>query len=209
MSGRVATEMGISDPPTVAGLRVIAIAASAGGLRAYSTVLSALPRDFPAAVAAVQHLDRRHPSLMAQILARRTPLRVRQAASGDQLSPGTIYLAPPDQHLLVTAEGSLLLSHTEPVHFLRPSADLLFESVAESIGERAIAVVLTGTGRDGARGAAAIKRKGGIVLVQESASAEFPGMPDAAIATGSADLILPLAQIAPALVRLVTPGETP
>src|SRR5205823_4751379 len=84
-----------------------------------------------------------HRSLMAEILRRRTPLEVVQAAEGDRIRPGTVHIAPPDRHLLVNRDGSLSLSHSELVHFVRPSADLLFESVAASYGERAIAVVPT------------------------------------------------------------------
>jgi two-component system chemotaxis response regulator CheB len=93
------------------------------------------------------------------------------------------------------------------VHFLRPSADLLFESVAASYGERAIAVVLTGTGSDGAMGVKAIKKMGGTVIAQDEATAEFFGMPNAAIQSGSVDFVLPLEEIATALVTLVMKGE--
>jgi two-component system chemotaxis response regulator CheB len=206
MSGHVAP----AEEASAGGeFRVVAIAASAGGLRAYSELLAALPPDFPAAIVAVQHLDRRHRSLMAEILSRRTVLRVKQADSGDRLCPGAVLIAPPDQHLLVEPGDQISLSQDLPVHFLRPSADLLFESVARACGGRAIAVVLTGSGSDGASGLAAIKHMGGTVIVQAHASAEFSGMPDAAIATGNADYVLPLDQIAPALIQLVTAGEIP
>lgn len=131
---------------------VVAFAASAGGLDALSEVLSHLPADFPGAIVIVQHLDRRHRSLMADILDRRTPLIVRQAAEGDQLTGGTVYVAPPDYHLLVNPDGSLSLSKSELVHFVRPSADLLFELLAASYQDRAIAIVLSGTGSDGMNG---------------------------------------------------------
>jgi len=140
---------------------LIALAASAGGLRALSEVLAGLPREFPAAIVVVQHLDRRHRSLMADILSRRTPLHVKEAEEGDHLSPGTVYIAPPNRHLLVNPDGTLSLSQSELVHFVRPSADLLFESVAASFKDRAIAVVLTGTGSDGSMGVKAIKKMDG------------------------------------------------
>jgi chemotaxis response regulator CheB len=113
-----------------------------------SRVLAALPEGFPATLVVVQHLDPRHRSLMADILSRRTPLQVKQAEEGEQVAPGTVYIAPPNRHLLVNPDGTLSLTQSQLVHFLRPSADLLFESVATSYGERAIAVVLTGTGND-------------------------------------------------------------
>ena len=112
-----------------------------------------------------------------------------------------------NRHLLVNPDGTLSLSQSELVHFLRPSADLLFESLAASYKERAIAVVLTGTGSDGAMGVQAIKKMGGTVIVQDQATAEFPGMPSAAIQTRGVDFILPLGEIAPALLTLVK-GES-
>jgi two-component system chemotaxis response regulator CheB len=186
---------------------VVAVAASAGGLQALSALFAGLPADFPAALVVVQHLDPRHRSLMADILSRRTALKVKQAEEADELSPGTVYIAPPNKHLLVNPDGTLTLAQSELVHFVRPSADLLFESVAASYKERAIAVVLTGTGSDGTMGVQAIKKMGGTVLAQDEATAEFFGMPGAAIQTGSVDFILPLREIPSALVTLVTTGE--
>ncbi|WP_016951041.1 chemotaxis protein CheB [Anabaena sp. PCC 7108] len=189
-----------------AAFDIVAMAASAGGLNALSAVLSTLPADFTAAIAIVQHLAPRHPSLMADILDRRTALQVKQAEEGDQLTPRTVYLAPPDHHLLVNCDGTLSLSQSELVHFLRPSADLLFESVADSYKNRAIAVVLTGTGNDGTMGVQAVKKKGGTVIVQDENTAEFFGMPGSAIESGNVDFILPLNEISPALVSLVMHG---
>ncbi len=182
---------------------VVALAASAGGLRALTIILASLPEDFSAGVAIVQHLDPRHRSLMADILSRRTSLKVKQAEDGDRLEPGTVLIAPPNKHLLVDPDGSISLSSSELVHFVRPSADLLFESMAASFKERAIAVVLTGTGSDGAMGTAAIKKMGGTVIAQDEVSSEFFGMPGAAIQSGNVDFTLPLDEIAGALATLV------
>ncbi|MEH1769473.1 MAG: chemotaxis protein CheB [Nostoc sp.] len=182
---------------------IVAIAASAGGLTALVKVLSTLPAKFPAAIAIVQHLGPQHRSFMAEILSRRTAITVKQAQEGDCLTPGTAYVAPPNRHLLVKSDGTLSLSQSELVHFLRPSADLLFESVAGIYQERAIAVVLTGTGSDGAMGVEAIKKMGGTVIVQDVETAEFSGMPSAAIQTGNIDFILPLNEISSTLVTLV------
>jgi two-component system chemotaxis response regulator CheB len=189
-----------------AAFHIVALAASAGGLAALGAVLSGLPDDFPAALVIVQHLDPRHRSLMADILSRRTKLKVKQAAEGDRLTPGIAYIAPPDRHLLVNPDGSLSLSQSELVHFVRPSADLLFESVAASYKGHAIAVVLTGNGSDGAMGVQAIKKMGGTVIVQDEKSSQFSGMPSAAIRTGQSDFILPLGEIAAALTTLVRTG---
>jgi two-component system chemotaxis response regulator CheB len=186
---------------------VVAIAASAGGLNAINAVLSKLPADFPAAIVVVQHLDPRRRSLMAEILARNTPLRVKQADAGETMQPATVYIAPPDQHLLVNSDGTLALSQSELVHFVRPSADLLFESVAASHKERSIAVVLSGTGSDGSMGVQAIKKLGGTVICQDIESAEFNGMPLAALQSKCVDFSLPLGEIPAALVTLVMKGE--
>jgi two-component system chemotaxis response regulator CheB len=125
-----------------------------------------------------------------------------------EVEAGSVYLAPPDHHMLVNRDGSITLTQTELVNFVRPSADLLFESVAASYGERAIAVVLTGAGRDGSMGVTAIKKRGGTVIVQDEASSEFFGMPSAAIKTGIVDFVLALDEIAGALTTLVS-GEAP
>ena len=186
-----------------AAFDVIAIAASAGGLDALSEVLSHLPAEFPGAVVIVQHLDRRHRSLMADILGRRTPLVVQQAAEGDRLRSGTVYVAPPDYHLLVNPDGTLSLSKSELVHFVRPSADLLFESLAASYQDRTIAVVLSGTGSDGVMGVQAISKMHGTVIAQDEETSKFFGMPSAAIQTGCVDFTLPLNEIAPAILTLM------
>ena len=182
---------------------IVALAASAGGVSALVEVLGKLPRNFPAIVLAVQHLDPRHRSLMPEILGRRSNLPVAEAVDGVEAEPGHVYLAPPDRHLLVNRDGTMSLTQTELVNFVRPSADLLFESVAAAYGERAIAVVLTGAGKDGSMGVTAIKKRGGTVIVQDEATSDFFGMPSAAIRTGTADFILSMDEIPPALVSLV------
>jgi two-component system chemotaxis response regulator CheB len=186
-----------------AAFEVVAVAASAGGLKALTAVLSPLTRDFPAAIVVVQHLDPRHRSLMAEILDRCTALGVRQAEEGDVLRPGTAFIAPPDNHLLVNPDGVLSLSKSELVHFVRPSADRLFESVAAGYRDRAIAVVLTGSGSDGSTGVVAVKTMGGTVIAQDEATSEFLDMPSAAVRTGKVDFVLPLNEISAALVSLV------
>ncbi|WP_207541145.1 chemotaxis protein CheB [Sabulicella rubraurantiaca] len=182
--------------------RVVGIAASLGGIQALTLVLKALPTDFPLPVLIVQHLRRGAPSILPEILARRTTLRVKSAVEGGRPLPGGVYVAPPDRHLLVRADGRFGLSSSAPVNFCRPSADALFRSMAETLGARAIAVVLTGLGRDGARGMEAIVRAGGAAIAQDETTAEAPDMPRAAVDIGHADLILPLNRIAFALTVL-------
>jgi two-component system, chemotaxis family, protein-glutamate methylesterase/glutaminase len=186
---------------------IVALAASAGGLQALSQVLAGIPAEFPAAIVVVQHLDPRHRSVMADILSKRTSLAVKEAREGDVLAPGTAYVAPPNRHLLVNPDGTLSLSQSELVHFVRPSADLLFESMAASYKDRAIAVVLSGTGSDGSMGVQAIKKMGGTVIAQDEKTSQFYGMPGAAVQTGSVDFVLPLDEIPPTLVALVATGD--
>jgi two-component system, chemotaxis family, protein-glutamate methylesterase/glutaminase len=192
---------GSADPAEPYG--IVAIAASAGGITALGRVLGGLPAGFPVPVVVVQHLDPRHKTIIADVLGRRAKAQVVLARDGVQAEPGTIYVAPPNHHLLVEAEGVLVLSSSELVHFVRPSADLLFESVAGAYGPGAIACVLTGTGSDGAMGASAIKSRGGTVIAEDPDLAQFKGMPEAAIAAGAVDFILPLDEIASVICGLV------
>jgi two-component system chemotaxis response regulator CheB len=190
-----------------AGASLVAIAASAGGLSALSAVLSGVPETLPAAIVVVQHLAPGHRSLMADILARRTLLDVAEAREAELLQPGHVRIAPPDRHLLVNPNGTLSLSQSKLVHFVRPSADLLFESAAAAFGSRVVAVVLTGTGSDGAMGVTAVEKMGGTVIAQDEATSEFFGMPGAAIKTGVVSLVLPLREIPSAIIALVTGTE--
>jgi len=186
---------------------VVAVAASAGGIIALGALLGALPVGLPVPVLVVQHLDPRHETVIAHVLARSARLPVKLAEAGELARPGTIYVAPPNLHLLVGAGGLLTLSDSELVHFVRPSADLLFESVAGAYGARAIACVLTGTGKDGAMGVTAVKSRGGTVIAQDPGSADFPGMPQAAVETGVVDFVLPLDEIAQVVRGLVAQAD--
>ncbi len=189
------------------GFDIVALAASAGGIGALGKVLAAFPAGFRVPVLVVQHLDRRHETVIANVLARRTALPVKLAQAHEHISGGTVYVAPPDRHLLVDSAGVLALTGSELVHFVRPSADLLFESVAGAYGPRALAAVLSGTGRDGAMGLAAVKARGGTTIVQDPTSADFAGMPEAAVAAGTVDFILPLNEIGAVIRDLVDGGH--
>jgi two-component system, chemotaxis family, protein-glutamate methylesterase/glutaminase len=186
-------------------LDVVAIGASAGGVAALPTVLASLPQDFPAAIIIVQHLDPHFRSYLSSVLARTCRLPVREAKNGDVIQSGVVYVAPPGAHLVLRG-GGLVLTHAAPVHFVRPSVDVLFSSVAAACGARAIGIILTGAGVDGATGLTAIKHAGGRTIVEDPMTAQHSGMPTAACATGCADATLPLTMIGPALVRLVS-GE--
>lgn len=181
--------------------RVVVVAASAGGLTALAALLTALPSDFPLPLAIVQHIDPNRDSFIANILGRRTKLVVKEAERDDILTPGVVYVAPPGWHMVIVKGGAITLTHTAPVHFVRPSADELFESAARAFGP-AIGVVLSGSGTDGAAGATAVKALGGTVIAQNEATAMFFGMPHAAIESGAVDYVLPLDDIAAQLVSL-------
>lgn len=187
---------------------IVAIASSAGGIHALGRVFGGFPAGFDVPVVVVQHLDPRHETIIADVLGRRAKLVVKLAEQGEPAKPGIIYIAPPNHHLLVGAEGVMALSDSELVHFVRPSADLLFESVAGTYGPRSIACVLTGTGSDGAMGVSAIKARGGTVIAEDPELAEFRGMPDAAVASGAVDFVLPLDEIAAVIRGLVEPRTT-
>ncbi len=189
--------------------RVIALAASAGGLAALGEVLSQLPAHLPVPILIVQHISRDHISRAPQILDRRTGLRVKAAEEGETIKPGVAYVATSNRHLLVRPDGTLTLVQTERVRFSRPSADALFRSCAESYGEGVIAVVLSGTGRDAADGALAIERAGGTVIVQDPESADHPGMPQATILRDTPSHVLALEEIAPHLLVLLQQASAP
>ena len=185
---------------------VVVLAASAGGLGAIESVVGGLPPHFAAAMAIVLHLSPEHPSYLAEILRRHTSLPVQAPESGDPVLEGNIYTARPGQHLLFSAERTFTFSDAPKVNFARPSADRLFITASEVYGRAVIAVVLSGTGRDGSLGAATVHRHGGLVIAQNEQSSEYFSMPSAAIHTGSVDHVLPLVDIPIALRELVEHG---
>ncbi|MCX4236967.1 chemotaxis protein CheB [Streptomyces sp. NPDC020707] len=185
------------------GFGVVAIASSAGGIRALGTLLGALDPALPVPVLVVQHLDRKRRSLIAEVLGRQSALPVKLAEHHERIQLGTVYVAPPNRHLLVGPTGLLRLSESQPVHFVRPSADLLFGAVSSAYGSRALACVLTGSGVDGAAGVLDVKERGGTVIAQDPRTAEFAGMPQAAVNSGAVDLVLSLEEIAEAVHGLV------
>ena len=187
---------------------VVVIGASAGGLAAVSAVLAGLPASFPAPVALVLHLSPDHPSLLAGVLSRCTRLPVCWAADGERMERGTVYVAPPDRHLVFAGDGAVSLLHSAPVHFARPSVDPLFASAAHTFGERTLGVILSGNGYDGSGGVAEVHRLGGVVIAQDEASSQYFSMPQHAIESGGVSFVLPLTAIAPAVRRLVALGAS-
>jgi two-component system, chemotaxis family, protein-glutamate methylesterase/glutaminase len=182
---------------------LVAMGASWGGLHAIETVLSRLPDGFRTPIAIAQHRGAGLGSgALPRMLSLRSGVEVREAGDKDPVEPGGVYLAPPDYHLLVDP-GGFALSTEEHVQHSRPSIDVLFDSAADTYGERLIGVILTGANDDGAYGLRRVKRRGGVTIVQDPATAERRDMPDAAIATGAADHVLPLEEIGPRIGELV------
>ena len=179
---------------------IVAIGASAGGLEACRELLDAMPTPMGFAFILVQHLDPTHQSMLVELLANHTPLTVVQAADGMVVAVEHLYVIPPGAALSVR-DGQLRLSPPPQPHGARLPFDFLLMSLAAECGAAAIAVVLSGTGEDGRRGALAIQAAGGHVIVQEPGEAGFDGMPRATIAAGAASAILPLAEIPAALLH--------
>jgi two-component system, chemotaxis family, protein-glutamate methylesterase/glutaminase len=181
--------------------RLVAIGASAGGLKAVGEILSQLPPQSGCSIFVVIHLSPEHRSHAAEVLGRHTQWQVKQASEGEVIVRGIVYIAPPNLHLTVKKK-KVCLAQTPVVHFVRPSVDRMFESVAAFYGPRCIGVVLSGSGSDGADGLRAVKAAGGFTIVEDPASAQFKPMPTAAVATTCADRVLPVEQIAALLGEL-------
>jgi two-component system, chemotaxis family, protein-glutamate methylesterase/glutaminase len=171
-------------------------------------LVSGLPVDFPVPLVLVQHVGAA-PSVLVDILRRKTPLSVQWAQEGLRPRPRTLYVAPPDRHLEFDARRTFRLSPGPKVHFTRPAADPLLTSAARVYGRRTLGVILTGAGQDGAMGARAIRHVEGLVLVQRMGAGLGYSMPGTVKSRGDAHFVLPLEAMAPALISLVmVPGAT-
>lgn len=179
---------------------VVGLGASAGGLEAVRKLLAALPADMGIGFVLIQHLDPTHESMMVDLLARNTAMKVLQAADGMKIERNCLYIIPPQAYLSVR-EGKLRLTQPRVRDGARLPFDFFLYSLAEQFGERAVCVVLSGTGADGSLGLRAVSEKGGLVIAQDPEEAAYGGMPRSAIATGSVNLVLPTDQIPRALMR--------
>jgi len=189
----------------------IAIGASAGGFEALARLLAALPPHCTAAVVVVLHRPADKGELLAPLLARRCVLPVKEAEDKEPVAGGTVYLAPPDYHLLVEPGPTLALSRAEPLNFSRPAIDLLFESAALAWRRHLLGIVLTGANHDGAAGLQQIRSCGGSAWVQDPDDAAVRFMPDAALAQAGADAVLTLAAMCarlPTLFRQCSEGQS-
>jgi two-component system chemotaxis response regulator CheB len=193
-----------SDEPEGIEPAVIALVCSAGGLDALSVVLGGLPVGLRAAVIVLQHQRPDRPSLLARILGQRCSLPVGLMENGEVLHAGRVRVIPPGSHALVTSENHVSLIRSDDPPPYRPSADLLLTSLALVAAKRSIALILSGEGTDGATGATALHDFGGTVIASDKRTSEHYAMPAAAIGRDDAvDLVLPLEDIAAALVELV------
>jgi two-component system chemotaxis response regulator CheB len=183
-------------------IELVLLAASAGGQHLLEHILGSLPRSYTLPIVIVEHVAAREPSLLASVLAFRSALPVRDAKAGEAVRPGTVYVAPAGSHLLITLRRRFALSHRAPEHFVRPSADLLFETAAAAYGATLLGVVLSGAGVDGRAGALAIREAGGRVLVQDPATTSYPGMPRAVIGAQAADSVLSIDEIIAILIEV-------
>ena len=182
---------------------LVAVGASLGGLNALFTVLRDLPADLPVPIVMVQHRGVAADGALVDLLQQITALVVVEADDKVALEPGTLYVAPPDYHLLVEDRGWLALSTEGPVRSARPSIDVLFESAADAYGGALVGVLLTGASADGAAGLARIKARGGRAIVQDPETAECATMPSAGIAATAVDYVLPLERIGEHLIAMV------
>jgi two-component system, chemotaxis family, protein-glutamate methylesterase/glutaminase len=184
----------------------VGIAFSAGGLLPCRELLAALPETFHLPIFVVQHLSNRFTSRLPEILSWSCALPARWAVNNERPEAGSIYVAPPDRHLLISRSGLLTLSSADRVHHSRPAADPLFESMAQTLGPRSISVVLSGLLRDGSRGTAAIRACGGLTMAQDERSSEFFDMPSAAIDYGKAEVVFAPRGLASALDAAIDQG---
>lgn len=182
---------------------VVAVAASLGGPKALSQILRMIPRGFPAPIVVCQHISTGFTEGLSQWLAAETALDVTEARDGERLRPGTVFIAPSGAHLLVREDARLRLDNGPPIQGFKPSCDALLFSVAEAFGRRAVGVILTGMGRDGARGLKEIRARGGRTIAQDERTCVVFGMPGEAVSLGAAEEVLPLDRIASHLMRLV------
>ena len=176
-------------------IEAVVIGASAGGVQALLTLLADLPRSFRLPLIVVLHLPEGRDSHLAEIFQYRLPISVREAADKETILPGTLYFAGPGYHLLVEMDRTFSLSSEEPLHYSRPSINVLMESAADAYGPALAGILLTGANEDGATGMARIKQQGGLTVVQDPTEAAVPTMPEAAIRRQAPDFILKLAGI--------------
>lgn len=171
--------------------QAIVLGASAGGMHVVKALVTALPKDFSLPLLIVQHIADTSDSVWPELLNEHSKVRVKEADEKEPVEPGTVYLAPPNYHLLVESDHTLTLTVDERVNYARPAIDVLFETAADAYREQLIGIVCTGANFDGAKGLQRIKELGGLAIVQDPETAEVPTMPQAAIQATVPDYVLP------------------
>jgi two-component system chemotaxis response regulator CheB len=180
----------------------IVIGVSSGGMNALKIISSALPIDFKIPIIIVQHVGAHSDSQWIQLLNEKSNLHVKEADEKEKIEKGTIYIAPPNYHLLIEKDKTFSLTIDERVNFARPSIDVLFESAAEAYRNKLIGIVLTGSNSDGTIGITRIKECGGLSIIQDPKTAESSYMPKSAITAIEPDYILSLENIIALLIEL-------
>jgi two-component system response regulator WspF len=207
VGGRKSDATAIRRPREVRHDQLVAIGASAGGPAALAQVLSALPADFPAAVAIVQHVDEQFARGLASWLSGHTPLRVLLAEEGDRLRAGTVFLAAREEHLVLASPTHLGYTRHPVECSYQPSVDVFFKSVERNWQGRVVAILLTGMGRDGADGLKALRDRGHHTIAQDQSTSAVFGMPKAAMELDAATEILALDKIGPRLTNMLHEGK--
>jgi two-component system chemotaxis response regulator CheB len=182
--------------------QLVVIGVSAGGLQALKEIFMNVSKDFRIPVIIVQHMHANSDTFMSNYLDKLSPLTVKEAEEKEKIKPGTVYIAPPNYHLLVEQDRAISLTLDGKVNYCRPSVDVLFESAADAFGSELVGIILTGSNSDGAEGMKSIKEKGGLLLVQDPTTAEMASMPMAVIRQTQVDHVLGLDKIAPFLNKL-------
>ncbi|MDR3601726.1 MAG: chemotaxis protein CheB [Desulfosporosinus sp.] len=185
------------------GYRAIVIGSSTGGMEALRIILEVLPKDFPVPILVAQHISSHSDNYLAKFLDNVCKVSVKEAEEKEKASPGQVYLAPPNYHLLVEQDGLISLSVEARVSYARPSIDVLFESAAEAYNRDLIGIVLTGANSDGSRGLKKIKECHGLTIVQDPNTALAEAMPRAAIGATKVDYITPLTEIGQLLNKII------
>jgi len=183
-------------------LEAVVVGASAGGVQALLQIFAGLGADFRLPIITVLHLPDDRRSQLADVFQQRLGIRVKEADDKESLQGGTLYFAASGYHLLIELDRSFSLSREEPLHFSRPSIDVLFETAADVYGTALLGILLTGANEDGAKGLATIHHSGGLTVVQDPKDAQVPTMPEAALALHRADFVLPVSGIQALLAEL-------
>jgi len=210
--GKTAPPIVMASPVSGGPAEAIAIGISTGGPNALAVLIPSFPANLTVPVLVVQHMPRLFTKLLAERLSAKSHIPVQEAHHGEVVTPGRVWIAPGDYHMVVRRVGGRIVIHTHqemPENSCRPAVDPLFRSVAETYGPRALAVVMTGMGQDGLRGCQAIRAQGGQIVVQDESTSVVWGMPGFVARAGLAEKVVPLAELAAEIVRRARKAEGP